>query len=76
MGNRPKPAKPVCQSLTNKPRAKSAIFLFMEGGPSHLDLFDPQTAVTQVGGATVACGFQTGHYADGRVQRAAVGRQA
>ncbi len=25
-----------------KPRAKSCIFLFMEGGPSHLDTFDPK----------------------------------
>ena len=24
------------------PRAKSVIFLFMEGGPSHLDTFDPK----------------------------------
>src|SRR5690242_669955 len=24
------------------PRAKSCIFLFMEGGPSHIDLFDPK----------------------------------
>ena len=25
-----------------KPSAKSVIFLFMEGGPSHLDTFDPK----------------------------------
>jgi hypothetical protein len=25
-----------------KPRAKNVIFLFMEGGPSHLDTFDPK----------------------------------
>ena len=24
------------------PRAKSCIFLFMEGGPSHIDTFDPK----------------------------------
>ena len=24
------------------PKAKSVIWLFMEGGPSHLDLFDPK----------------------------------
>jgi len=26
----------------HRPRAKSCIFLFMEGGPSHLDTFDPK----------------------------------
>ena len=25
-----------------KPRAKRIIFLFMHGGPSHIDLFDPK----------------------------------
>ncbi|MCX6606463.1 MAG: DUF1501 domain-containing protein, partial [Acidobacteria bacterium] len=24
------------------PKAKSVIWLFMEGGPSHIDLFDPK----------------------------------
>src|SRR5688500_10192487 len=26
----------------HRPRAKSCIFLFMEGGPSHIDTFDPK----------------------------------
>lgn len=30
--------------------AKSVIFLFMEGGPSHLDLFDPKPMVNQFAG--------------------------
>jgi hypothetical protein len=29
------------------PRAKAVIFLFMYGGPSHLDLFDPKPALTK-----------------------------
>jgi hypothetical protein len=29
------------------PRAKSCIFLFMEGGPSHIDLFDPKPELTR-----------------------------
>jgi len=29
------------------PRAKSCIFLFMEGGPSHIDLFDPKPELTK-----------------------------
>jgi len=32
------------------PRAKSVIFLFMEGGPSHLDLFDPKPALEKLAG--------------------------
>jgi hypothetical protein len=28
------------------PTAKSVIWLFMEGGPSHLDLFDPKPTLT------------------------------
>ena len=30
-----------------RPRAKSCIFLFMEGGPSHIDLFDPKPELTK-----------------------------
>src|SRR5688500_13935528 len=33
-----------------KPRAKSVIFLFMEGGPSHIDLFDPKPALEKMAG--------------------------
>lgn len=33
-----------------QPRAKSVIFLFMEGGPSHLDLFDPKPALDRLAG--------------------------
>ncbi len=32
------------------PRAKNVIFLFMEGGPSHLDLFDPKPALQRYAG--------------------------
>ena len=32
------------------PRAKNVIFLFMEGGPSHLDLFDPKPLLNQLAG--------------------------
>src|SRR3989337_8217 len=32
------------------PRAKSVIFLFMSGGPSHVDLFDPKPRLTQDNG--------------------------
>jgi hypothetical protein len=32
------------------PRAKSVIWLFMEGGPSHIDLFDPKPALDRLAG--------------------------
>src|SRR5687768_15826469 len=32
------------------PRAKRVIFLFMNGGPSHLDTFDPKPALEKVAG--------------------------
>jgi hypothetical protein len=33
-----------------KPRAKSVIWLFMEGGPSHIDLFDPKPELDRLAG--------------------------
>ena len=32
------------------PTARSVIFLFMEGGPSHIDLFDPKPALARLSG--------------------------
>jgi hypothetical protein len=32
------------------PTAKSVIFLFMEGGPSHIDLFDPKPKLNELAG--------------------------
>ena len=32
------------------PKAKSVIFLFMEGGPSHIDLFDPKPKLNEMSG--------------------------
>src|SRR5579859_1675956 len=32
------------------PRAKNVIFLFMAGGPSHVDLFDPKPRLTRESG--------------------------
>src|SRR5262245_17836308 len=34
----------------HKPRAKRCIFLYMPGGPSHIDLFDPKPRVAQDNG--------------------------
>src|SRR5262245_29597936 len=34
----------------HKPRARSVIWLFLEGGPSHLDTFDPKPALEKLAG--------------------------
>ena len=44
------PLAPVRPQPHHAPRAKSVIFLFMEGGPSHLDSFDPKPALEKFAG--------------------------
>ena len=39
------------------PRARSVIFLFMEGGPSHLDLFDPKPKLNELAGKSIPPSF-------------------
>jgi len=39
------------------PRAKRVIFLFMEGGPSHMDLFDPKPALKKLAGKPIPASF-------------------
>jgi len=39
------------------PRAKSVIFLFMEGGPSHIDLFDPKPKIADLAGKPLPDSF-------------------
>ena len=41
-----------------KPRAKSVIFLFMEGGPSHLDTFDPKPKLNEMAGQQIPASFK------------------
>ncbi|MDR3637399.1 MAG: DUF1501 domain-containing protein, partial [Isosphaeraceae bacterium] len=42
------PLQPLAPRPSHVPaRAKSCIFLFMEGGPSHIDLFDPKPELTR-----------------------------
>src|SRR5262245_18098690 len=36
-----------------KAKAKSVIFLFMEGGPSHIDLFDPKPLLNKLAGQKI-----------------------
>src|SRR5205807_1527731 len=39
------------------PKAKSVIFLFMEGGPSQLDLFDPKPELQKLAGQPIPPSF-------------------
>ena len=41
-----------------RPRAKNVIFLFMEGGPSHLDLFDQKPLLNRLAGQTIPSSFK------------------
>src|SRR4249919_3754887 len=40
------------------PKAKSVIFLFMEGGPSHLDTFDPKPELEKYAGQPLPSSFK------------------
>jgi hypothetical protein len=40
-----------------KARAKNIIFLFMEGGPSHIDLFDPKPLLNELAGKPLPASF-------------------
>lgn len=45
---------PLAPKRTDHPaKAKSVIFLFMEGGPSHLDTFDPKPMINKMAGKPV-----------------------
>src|SRR5450755_5149582 len=39
------------------PTAKSVIWLFMEGGPSHLDIFDPKPELERLAGQPMPASF-------------------
>ncbi|MFO0966532.1 MAG: DUF1501 domain-containing protein [Gemmataceae bacterium] len=50
----PAPLSPLAPKTPHlAPRAKSCIFLFMEGGPSHIDLFDPKPLLNRLAGGRV-----------------------
>lgn len=52
------PADPLAPRQPHHPaRAKSVIFLFMSGGPSHLDLFDPKPDLQRLGGQPIPESF-------------------
>src|SRR5258708_9617379 len=45
------------QKPHHRPKAKSIIWCFMEGGPSHLDLFDPKPALDRLAGQPMPASF-------------------
>src|SRR5258706_10833985 len=49
------PLKPKAPHF--KPTAKSVIWLFMEGGPSHIDLFDPKPKLQEMAGQPMPASF-------------------
>ena len=44
--------------LHHRPRAKSVIWLFLEGGPSHLDLVDPKPLLNKLAGKPLPGSFR------------------
>ncbi len=50
-----KPLHPVAADL--EPKAKACIFLFMSGGPSHVDLFDPKPLLRKLHGQRLPKSF-------------------
>jgi hypothetical protein len=52
------PANPMTAKLPHTPgRAKNVIFLFMEGGPSHIDICDPKPLLNQLAGQPLPDSF-------------------
>jgi hypothetical protein len=50
---------PSAAKIPHQPgKAKSVIFLFMEGGPSHLDLFDPKPLLNELAGQPLPDSFE------------------
>jgi hypothetical protein len=55
-------AQPAADPMAPKaphhpPKAKSVIWLFMEGGPSHIDLFDPKPKINELHGQAMPASF-------------------
>jgi len=52
------PADPLApKKPDHPPTAKSVIWLFMEGGPSHIDLFDPKPELERLAGQPMPASF-------------------
>ena len=53
----PTPSQSAARIPHRPGKAKHVIFLFMEGGPSHLDLFDPKPRLNQLAGERLPDSF-------------------
>ena len=51
-------AQDASSDTHHRPRAKSVIWLFMEGGPSHLDLLDPKPLLNKLAGKPLPSSFR------------------
>src|ERR1051325_73630 len=52
------PLNPLAPRKPNHtPKAKSVIWLFLEGGPSHIDLFDPKPTLEKLAGQKMPASF-------------------
>ncbi len=61
-GRAASPRNPLAPKVPHFPaRAKRCIFLFMVGGPSHIDLFDPKPALNQLDGQPLPPSFGKVH---------------
>lgn len=60
-GGSAEPAGPGAKAPHFAAKAKRCIFLFMVGGPSHLDLFDPKPALNKLDGQPLPTGFGKVH---------------
>jgi hypothetical protein len=49
---------PTPPTSTHTPRARSVIFVFCEGGPSHIDLFDPKPLLQELAGKPLPPSFK------------------
>ena len=54
----PRTLNPSLRQPHYLPKAKSVIFLFMEGGPSHIDTFDPKPELEKIAGQPLPSSFK------------------
>ncbi|MFO0807182.1 MAG: DUF1501 domain-containing protein [Gemmataceae bacterium] len=59
-GSEPAPLKGVLDKPHHEPKAKRVIYLFMAGGPSQLDLFDPKPKLTAMTGQDLPASVRMG----------------
>jgi len=49
----------IAKAPQDRARARAVVFLFMEGGPSHIDMFDPKPELTRLHGQKLPASFGT-----------------